>query len=196
MTSQEIFAWFSLVIAVVSYIPYLRSILQGQTKPHVFSWLVWGVLTGIAFLAQKTDGAGPGAWATGFTAIVSGVFVVLGLFKGEKNITRSDWISFVSALAIIPVWYFTSNPLLAIILVTLIDMLGFYPTFRKSWAKPTEELPFTYILSAIKFFVAMCALDHFSWITALYPASLVIMDTAFVVMIAWRKRVYSGSVIG
>lgn len=180
--------WLSLAIAVASYAPYFKSILSGNTRPHAFSWFIWGLLTGIAFFVQDVSGAGPGAWVTGFTAVIALGIALLSLFKGEKNITRSDWITFIAALAVIPVWYGTQDPLYAVILIALIDGLGFYPTFRKSWSKPQEELLIMYYLSALKFAIALLALDQFTPVTALYPASIIFLNLAFIGMIHWRRR--------
>jgi hypothetical protein len=186
--SPEVFGWVSLGVAVVGYAPYFKSIYAGKTKPHAFSWFIWGLLTTIAFFAQVTGGAGAGSWAMGFSAAMILCIAVLSLFKGEKEITTSDWIVFLSALAAIPVWYLTKDPLYAVILITAIDTLGFWPTFRKSWGKPQEEPPIFYIISSTKFTLALLALENMNWTTALYPLSLVIMNLAFLLMIIYRKR--------
>ncbi|PZO85412.1 MAG: hypothetical protein DI626_07485 [Micavibrio aeruginosavorus] len=175
-------------IGIISYIPYLLTILKGRTKPHAFSWLIWGILTAIAFAAQITGGGGVGAWVTGFTAATSLIIVALALFKGEKNVTKSDWLTFVTALLAIPLWYFTKNPLNAVILITIIDALAFYPTFRKSWHRPYEENAFTFTLSGIKFIFATLALETLNITTSLYPLSLVFMNGVFVIMILWRRK--------
>ena len=51
-------------VSVVSYIPYFRDIFKRQTKPHIFSWFVWGLISIIAFFAQLAKGAGVGALVT------------------------------------------------------------------------------------------------------------------------------------
>jgi len=191
--TPEILGWFSLLISVVGYIPYFITILSGKTKPHAFSWLIWAILMTIAFFAQDAGGAGSGAWATGFSAVVAFIIVAFALFKGEKQITRSDWITFIAALSAIPIWYVTKDPLYSVILITVIDALGFYPTFRKSWNKPQEELPLPWGLNSFKFLVALFALECFNWTTALYPASLVLMNGTFFVMIIWRKRIFTSN---
>lgn len=42
----------AIVLTLVAFIPYIISILSGMTKPHVFSWVIWGITTFIVFLAQ------------------------------------------------------------------------------------------------------------------------------------------------
>lgn len=176
------------IMALVSYIPYLRNMLSGKTKPHAFSWLVWGVLTAVAFLGQVSDGAGPGAWVTGFTAFVSFFIFITALKTGEKDITKTDWLSLVGAGVAMLLWWATSDPLIAVVLITLIDALGFYPTFRKSYSKPHQETAITFAISSLKFIIAIIALDNLTPVTWLYPASLVLMNGVFVIMLIIRRK--------
>lgn len=187
-SSKEGIAALGIIFTLIGYSQYFRSIFAGKTKPHMFSWLIWASLTLIAFLAQVSDNAGPGSWITALTAIMSFIIVGLSCFKGEKSITRGDWITFLTALTAIPIWLITDNPLWAVIIVTIIDALGFYPTFRKSWLKPFEENALHYFLAALKFILSLVALDNFSIITALYPASLVFMNFTFLVLLYIRRK--------
>lgn len=189
LLTKEMMAVIAIIITLIGYGQYFRSMFAGKTKPHMFSWLIWATLTAIAYFAQVTDNAGPGAWITALTAIISFIIVGFAFFKGEKNITRSDWITFIAAIISIPVWLITDNPLWAVIIITVIDALGFWPTFRKSWMKPYEETSIHYFMASLKFVLALIALDNFTVITALYPASLVFMNGAFLVLLFMRRRV-------
>ena len=182
------------IIAIVGYIPYFRNIFRGKTKPHAFSWFIWFLLTAIAFFAQISDNAGPGAWVTGFTAIICFVIFIFGLKQGEKNIVLTDWLSLFGALAALGLWAITNDPLLSVILISLIDALGFVPTFRKSYFKPNEETALTYVLSALKFAVGIAALDNVTLVTALYPASLILMNGIFVIMVLARRQKLNGEI--
>jgi len=175
-------------MAFFSYIPYIRNMLSGKTKPHAFSWLVWGALTAIAFVGQVSENAGPGAWVTGFTAMVSFFIFATALRTGEKDISKSDWFSLAGAGLAMLLWWATSNPLTAVILITLIDALGFYPTFRKSYHKPHQETAITFAISGLKFVVAIIALENLTLVTWLYPASLVLMNGIFVIMLLIRRK--------
>jgi len=178
----------SIPITVVSYWFYFRDIFAGRTKPHAYTWLVWAVLTASAFAAQLHGHGGPGAYVTGLTALVSFIILGLAIWRGEKGITTSDKLSLGGALAALLIWFFTSNPVLAIILISVIDFLGFLPTIRKSYHKPYEETLITYMLSGFKFVLAILALDTYTLVTWLYPASLVAANLLFVVMLVVRRR--------
>lgn len=188
MEIKVILGAIAVVIALVSYIPYFKDIHQGKTKPHAFSWLIWGILTAIAFAVQLIDGGGAGAWVTGFTAIVAFSIFFISLKKGEKNITLSDWASLLGAGLALVLWFVTKEPLISIILVTLIHSLGFFPTFRKSISKPCEETLITYLLSAVKFTVGFFALEVYTLTTWLYPVALIFMNTSFVILLLSRRK--------
>lgn len=176
------------LLALYSYIPYFRDIFAGKTKPHAFSWLVWFLLTAIAFAAQVKDDGGAGAWVTGFTAIIAFIIFITAITRGEKSITKSDWLCLVGSFLAMGLWAITDSPLTAVILITIIDALGFAPTFRKAFHKPQEETLITFALSAVKFVIAIAALGNYSAVTVLYPASLVLMNGLFVVMLIIRRK--------
>lgn len=178
----------AVVLGLAGYVPYFIGIFKGRTKPHVFSWFIWGLLTAIAFAIQLTEKAGPGAWITGVTAVVCFVITALALQRGERTITPSDKITFIAALASIPLWLATKNPFYSVLLITVIDALGFYPTFRKTWHKPWEEALVAHFMSGLKWVLAIAALDQVNFNTAFYPLSLVFMNNAFVFMALWRRH--------
>lgn len=185
---KELLALIGIILTIIGYTAYIRSILTGTTMPHPFSWIIWATLTAIAFFAQLSENAGPGAWITGTTAAVSFGIVALAYYKSRDfDITRADWVTFLAGLSAIPLWLVTENPLWAVILITVIDALGFFPTFRKCWDRPGNELPLHYIIAGLKFVLSLAALDTFNLTTTLYPASLVLMNWIFIAMLYWRR---------
>lgn len=175
------------LIGVASYFPYIRDILKEATKPHAFSWLIWSLIIAIVFAGQIHDKGGFGAMVTGVSSIMCFIIFILSLFKGEKNITKLDSISLVLALFCIPLWVLTKGPLLAILLAVAIDLLGFFPTLRKSMLKPNEESISIFALSAFKFALGILALENFTLITALFPIYLVLANTSFSLLLLFKR---------
>jgi hypothetical protein len=192
----QIIAIAAIILTLIGYTQYFRSMFAGKTKPHMFSWIIWASLTAIAYFAQIFDNAGAGSWVTALTALISFFIAGYAYFYGEKNITRSDWLTFIAGLTAIPIWLVTENALYSVIIVTMIDALGFWPTMRKSWAKPHEETLVHYTLAGLKFALACLALENISWITALYPLSLVIMNWTFLIFVLWRRHVFKNDTLG
>jgi hypothetical protein len=189
MTLKDVFGLLSLLLSVVSYVPYVHSIFVANTKPHAFTWLVWGTVMAIAFVAQLSDKAGAGSWATGLSAAFCLSIGIIALFRGEKHITRGDWIAFVTTFLAIPLWVATSDPLWSVLLVTGIDTVAYYPTFRKSYAKPDEELAFKYVLTVVRYLFSLLALEHYTIVTSVYQFVSILMEISIVVMLLWRRAV-------
>lgn len=57
---KEIVGTIAVVLTFVGYVPYIRDTLKGKTKPHVYTWFVWGLVTLAAFALQMSAHAGGG----------------------------------------------------------------------------------------------------------------------------------------
>ena len=175
-------------IGGLGYIPYLRSLIAGTTKPHAFSWLIWSVIAAITFVAQITSGAGPGAWLSASYVIPCLVVFMFALKRGEKNIVFLDWMSLCGAAVSLFFWYLTNSPLLTVIIITLIDCIGFIPTIRKSYHAPYEENAGLYFWSGLSYVIALFAMRAYSIITLLNPVVLVITNLLFVTILLRRRK--------
>jgi hypothetical protein len=187
MYGKELIGYLSILVTLFGYTHYFVSIFKGRTKPHAFSWMIWGFLVSVAFYAQYINKAGPGAWATGFVAVICIAVAIIAMFRGEKDIKKSDWISFICALTIIPVWYLTEDPLPALVIAMLIDMFGYYPTFRKSYYKPYEETIVAYVTGILQVSLSLSAMEHYSLVNITYPVFVMFINTSFVLMVVYRR---------
>lgn len=178
----------AVILAFVAYIPYFRDIIKGKTKPHVYTWFVWGLVTTIIFALQLSGGGGAGTYVTLTAGIFSFIVFGLGLKNGSKDITRSDTIFFIMALISIGLWLLAKQPTLSIILLCAIDMMGFAPTVRKSWNKPFEETLFTWELNGFRHGLSLIALSKYNLLTLLYPLLWTIANVLFSVMIIARRK--------
>ena len=100
----EWFAAAAIIVSIARYSTYLYSIYKGETQPHVFSWFNWGLVVAIGTVAQFQLGGGPSAWVLLVVAVTCFFIAFVALFVGEKDITKSDWLSFIGALCAIPIW--------------------------------------------------------------------------------------------
>lgn len=176
------------VISIVGYIPYFRDMLADKTKPHAFTWLIWGILNAIAFAGQLHGKGGPGMWAVGITAAALFVIFVFALFKGEKHLKPFDWLCLGGAGVALLLWLATSDPLGSIVLITIIDAFGFLPTVRKAYAKPFQETLVTYQVNTVKYVLIVLALQHYSLITTLFPLAVGVMNGMFALMLISRRQ--------
>jgi hypothetical protein len=185
---QGIWAIIGVIIGIIAYVPYLRDMLAGRTKPHIFSRFIWWVLTWIAFRGQWMGSGGAGIRVLGTGSLMCLFTTVFSLFHGgERYITRSDRRALAGAGIAMLVRRVSNTPLWSMLLVTIIDMLGFRPTLRKWRQDPRTETPSSYFMNGIKYIFGLAALAWRSPITVMYPASLVILNSGFAIVLWWRR---------
>ena len=184
---KELCGIAAAILAFAVHVPYIVGILRGKITTHIFTRVIWTLMTSIVLVAQIVGGAGPGALSTGAVLVPCILITLLSFKHGEKNITKADWAMFLGGLAAIPVWRLTSDPLWAVIIVCAIDALAFGPTFRKAWVKPDTENHHLYGLNALRHVVATASVARYTIVTALYPVMLVGMNTLMYVMLLYRR---------
>jgi hypothetical protein len=189
MFYKELLSAAAIALTFIAFFPYIRSILNGAIKPHVFSWVIWGTTTFVVFLAQLEDNAGAGAWPIGVSGIITILIALLAYLKrADITITKTDWLFFVSAMSSLPFWYFTSDPLWAVVILTTVDVLGFGPTVRKAYAFPHSESLLFFVLFTARNLIVIMALENYSITTVLFPAVIAAACVLLIVMVAYRRR--------
>ena len=189
MINKELLSTVAIALTFIAFLPYIRSILQGKTKPHVFSWVIWGSTTFVVFLAQLADKGGAGAWPTGVSGIITLYVAFLAyLKKSDSTITGTDWVFFILAMTSLPLWYLTSDPLWAVVILTLVDVIGFGPTFRKTYTHPFEEQLTLFAILTARNLISILALEHYTITTVLFPAAIAAVCVVFIVVVIYRRR--------
>lgn len=188
MPSEYIFGIISVLLSLIASIIYCRSVLRGETRPHFCTHSIWALTSLIVCFAQVSEEAGPGAWVTMINATFFVITTILSLRWGENNITRSDWLTMFGALIAIVPWYLTNNPMWSVILVTIIDVIAYYPTLRKSWTRPREENLTTYGMSVVEFGLSIPAMRVASFTNILYPVAIVAANMVLIGLCWYRKR--------
>jgi len=186
---KSVFAIVAAVITVTAFFPYIRDLLQGRTQPHIYTWLIWAITQSTAVAGIWYGGGGWGA--VNLTVGTFFVFVIFLLsFKyGTRNITTFDTVTFIAALGAIFVWWGLKNPVLAVLLVTAIDVVGYIPTFRKSFEEPWSETVVTWMAFVVGNILSIFALNAFNLLTLTYILTIIVANTVVVCICLIRRRV-------
>ena len=185
---KDIIGALAIALTLIAFLPYLASTWRGQTRPHVFSWVIWGITTFIVFLAQVKDGGGAGAWPIGVSGVITiGVAIVAYLKRAYISITRLDTLFFIAAVSAVPLWYFTADPMWAVAILTVVDLLGFGPTLRKAFHFPHEENLTFFGLFLLRNLLVILALEHYSVTTLLFPAAVALACLLLILLIGYRR---------
>ena len=189
MPYKEILSTIAIALTFAAFVPYIRTIISGTTKPHVFSWIIWGTTTFLVFLAQLKGKGGVGAWPIGVSGIIT-IFIAFLAYAKHSDITatKTDWLFFVSAMSSLPLWYITSDPLCAVVILSIVDVLGFGPTVRKAYSFPHSESLLFFALFAVRNILVIMALEYYSVTTALFPAAIAAACIFLMAMLTYRRR--------
>ncbi len=184
---KEVIGLTAVGLNVLGMVPYVISIYRGKTKPHLFSNLIWAIVTAIAFFGQVTKDAGPGAWTTGVATLFTIYTCFLAIKYGTKDVAKIDYIFLsLGLLSIIP-WILTDDPTISVVMATFIDACGFAPTIRKTWNDPKSENLFSWVVNLIRHGLSMFAMRSFVLATFIYPLALLFMNIITILVILRNK---------
>jgi hypothetical protein len=191
--AKALFSAIATLLTFVAFVPYYLSIWNRRVRPHVFSWFIWGGGTMIVFFAQLAGGGGIGAWPAVVSALLTLGVGGFALWRSpDLSIKRIDLVFLTLAAMALPLWFLTETALSAVIVLTIVDLLGFGPSVRKAYSLPHEESAFFFFISVVRNVFVLMALETLSWTTALFPAAVLAACSAFVVLIFLRRAMVSG----
>ena len=178
----------AVLLSFIGYGVYIRDILKGKTKPHTFTFLIWSIAASTTWALQVYGGGGVGSWANLSVSLICIFIFFLCLKYGERHITAADIVFLCLALLALALWIVVKQPVWSAILLAFVNVVGFFPTVRKSWNKPREETLFTWKLAALRQGLSMFALQRFNVLTVLYPASSLLCNGFFSILLIVRRK--------
>jgi hypothetical protein len=185
-----VFGIASGLLQAVCYLPYIRDITRGTTKPHRGTWSIWFTLSLIVLLSQRADG---GRWSLMMgVAQVVGTFVILAmsLSRGVGGTSRFEISLLAIAAAGVVGWYVAGDPTVATLCVVLSDVLGVSMMVPKTYADPYSETLSAFLLSMLSGVFALAAVGSLDFGLIIYPAYVICADAVVVaVMLARRPQV-------
>lgn len=181
-------AVLAVVIGNGAFLPYLWDVIKKKTKPHTYTWLIWCLTQGTAVAGMWYGGGGLGALALTIGTVFVAIVFLFSLRYGTKNITRLDTIILISAIAAIFVWWQLDNPLLAIVMASTIDVIGFVPTWRKSITEPWAESLWSWTAFSVGNLFAIYALIEYNFLTLSYIVSISIANMIVVAICLYYRR--------
>jgi hypothetical protein len=176
MNIKFIFSFIAIIIGFSATVPYVRDILSRKTKPHVYTWLIWSITTGTAAFGVVYGGGGVGSLNLILLSIVTFGIFLLSLKYGTKNINMWDTIILLMAILAIFVWWKLEQPLISILMISTIDVLGYLPSFRKSYEEPWSETLISWIGFTLANTFAILALSQYNLLTTTYLVSIAIAN--------------------
>ena len=169
------------VLFVVAFVPYIRSIVNGQTKPTKASWLIWASMDSVLFTGMLAKhavngqivGAICGAWTVFFLALKYGV----------PGWTKIDKICMGGTLLAVVLWKLSGNATIGILTSLISGLLGSIPTFVSVWQDPSRENKTAWTIYWLSCLCAICAVPKWTFADAGQPITFLLIETTVVYLL-------------
>ncbi|MFP5371043.1 MAG: hypothetical protein ACLGI3_09890 [Actinomycetes bacterium] len=184
------------LLVLVSAVPYVVAIVQGRTRPRLFSWIVWTLLGAIATVAAYAEGEYPSAALTAAATVETGGIVAAGWRFGNRTFERLDTYCLLGVVVGLILWAAFDSPLVGLMAALTIDVIAAVPTVQHAWRKPHEEAAVAYLLCAVAALCFLAAIREYSATGLLYPTYLLLINTTITVIVlrpAVRPRWFAPS---
>jgi uncharacterized protein with PQ loop repeat len=175
-------------ITLLAIIPYIIDILRGLTRPNVVTWFLWTLNGSILAYAQHTVGA---SWTLSVlvaSTISTGLVTLLAVPFGQRQYGVLDGVCFLMALAAMGGWWWTENPLTAIVLSVVAEIFAVSPTIAKTYRAPETETPITYWATSFATIMSLIASTKFDLANLLFPIYSISVNTLIAVMASNGRR--------
>ena len=181
-------AAISTILAIYCGIPYIFSIIRGETKPHQFTWLIFTIMNAVVLTSQFLEGARASVLISVIFFVYSAVDFCLSLRYGVRNTSKYDRILFGLALATIVLWLLTRSNELAIWLTVLIDFFATAMLVLKVKRHPGSEPFWLWFIATMAFvFTCLSLADKPFGILYVRPLYGVLSDVAVLWAILYYK---------
>ena len=175
MNTKDILSIVAGVLFIAGFVPYIRAILVGSTKPAKASWIIWASLDTITICGMAVQhslngqiiGAVAGAW----------IVVALALKYGTRGWTWLDKFCLIGAVIGIILWKAFNSPTLGIVTSNGVIFLGSIPTFVSAFKDPTKEDKLGWTIFWLSCICAVVAIPHLTFDDAIQPIVFCSIET-------------------
>jgi len=186
-TALAFIGGLAAVINTLGLIPYIRDIFKNKTKPERAMWWIYAVLFTVLFAAQLKTSAGWLLLVTG-AYIFSAVFIaILSIKYGYGSFHKRDFISIAVAVLGLCLWILTDNPLLAILMIIVVDAAAFWLTLLKTWKAPHTETLVAWQAAFVSAILSLFTVRYWELSVFIYPLYAVAGTALIVCVIMYRR---------
>ncbi len=172
------------VLFLAAFIPYIRSILRGQTIPAKATWLIWATIDTITLVGMVMTHALNGQ----IIGAVLGVWIVaiLALRLGASGWSRLDIVCILGAAAGLCLMFF--SPTYGLITSLSVLFIGSIPTFVHGYREPEKENKAAWMIYFFSCLFALPAVTQWDVQHAAQPLIFFVTESVMVYMTWIRPR--------
>ncbi len=166
-------------LSIVAFVPYVRAILNGSTKPDRACWLIWAVLSSLSGASNLIEGAGTSlayvGTQVGGTVLVCALAVRYG--SGHLFNRANLLVLAIAALGIIS-WLMTDRAIIALTLSIGVSALGGLRTVYKAYEAPETEAGSAWFVLLVASVFGLASVGTLDPVLLAYPLYLTVLYVA------------------
>lgn len=178
------------ILGIIGAIPYLIDTYKKKTRPHRIAWLIFLILSVIAFATQYALGARASLIFYGWFVINNLLILGLSLRKnaGYGDINKTNIACLVLAMSAIVLWQVTDSALVALICVLIADGIGAALILIKAYKHPQTETMAMWALGSVATFLNILAVGSTEISLLLAPLQIFLFNVGIVAAILLGRR--------
>lgn len=183
---KETFSVLAGFLSIIAYVPYIRAIVKGYTKPAKASWIIWASIDTITFYGMYIEDTLNGQ----IIATVIGVWLIaaLALKYGSRGWTKIDKSCLGGTVLSILLWQMFNSPTLGIVASVSAGSIGSIPTCAAAWNDPGRENKLAWTIFFVSCVLTVIAMPHWTWADATQPISFLVIGITMMYILYLRPR--------
>ncbi len=179
-----IFSAIAGLLFLAGFVPYIRAIWHGETKPNKASWLIWTFLDAVTLAGMYAKGTENAQIVCAFVGSV--VVLVLALKHGKSGWSMLDKASLIAAITGVVLWAAFSDPDIGIVASLVVVTVGSFPTFVSAWNDPGAENKAGWTLFFLSCVFGVMAITEWTLASAAQPIAFLFTNLTMVSLIYCR----------
>lgn len=129
-----------IIAFTMGHVWYMWTIVKGGTKPHLFTWMLSAVMSGLTLITYRASGAQETIFVPLGDFVAFCIIAVLSWKYGNgRKFSKGDYMWLAIAIVAIILYSLLDNPRWAFYFVLIAEVVTLVPTMVKTWAAPDEE---------------------------------------------------------
>jgi hypothetical protein len=185
---DERFVILGAAISLAGGVGYIIDTLRGRIQPNKVTWLIWGTIPLIAFVAEMKQGVGLIALIT-FMSGFQPLLVFLASFVNKRaywKISQFDIYCGIVAVVGVVLWQVTGVGSWAILLSIIADSGGSIPTIVKAYKAPETENPWAFLASAVGAIISMLTIRTWDFAHYAFPVYILVVVSSIFLLVRFR----------
>jgi hypothetical protein len=185
------FALLGAALSLIGNGAYAVQTARGLVRPNRVSWFLWGAIPLIAYFTQRDQGVGLVAIST--LAVGIGPLLIFAASFVNRfsywRLTRFDMSCGALAVLALILWLALDNPVLALWVSIVADLISGIPTIRKAWSDPLSERSFPFIFASCNGAITVLSVQNWEIMHYLFPLYLMCLGLTLTLIVQLRPRV-------